>query len=218
MTDALIHGWRLSLLAKALPHVAFDGWTGGLLDAAARDAGLDEGPVALAFPGGLIDLIVFFLAEGDRRMEARLEADDLASMKIRARITHAVRTRLELDAFNREAVRRAGAMLALPTSGTAAPRALYHTVDAIWRAVGDTSTDVNFYTRRATLAAVYSATMLYWLGDESDDFADTWAFLDRRIENVMQIEKAKAGLKKATARLPDMARLLGRLRYAGPWG
>lgn len=218
MTDALIQEWRLALLRKALPNVAFDGWTGKVLAAAAGEAGLDEGQTDLAFPNGVVDLICFFMAEGDRRLEDRLKSEDIAGMKVRARIAHALRTRIELDTPHREAVRRAGAVLALPTSGAAGLRALYHSVDSIWRAAGDTSTDLNFYTKRATLAAVYAATVLYWLSDESDDFADTWAFIDRRIDDVMQIEKAKKGLKKFARSLPDPVRLLGRLRYAGPWG
>ena len=113
----------------------------------------------------------------------------------------------------REAVRRAVTMLALPTSGMRGPHALYRTVDAIWRAVGDTSTDFNFYTKRATLAGVYSSVSLVWFSDDSENYARTWAFLDRRIEDVMRIERVKAGVKGIAAKLPDPLSLLGRLRY-----
>ena len=100
-------------------------------------------------------------------------------------------------------------------AGALGPRSLYRTVDAIWRAVGDSSADFNFYTKRAILAAVYSAVTLHWLGDETEDFSDTWAFLDRRIEDVMRIEKAKAQLKGLAEKLPDPVGLMGRLRYPG---
>jgi ubiquinone biosynthesis protein COQ9 len=204
---------RAKILASALPNVAFDGWTTKVMREAADAAGVSHGEMRLAFPGGVTDLVDCFLADGDRRMEEALAKRDLASMKIRERITLAVRTRFEIDADHREAVRRAATLLALPISGAAGARALYRTVDAIWRAAGDTSTDFNFYTKRAILAGVYSAVAVAWFGDGSEDYADTWAFLDRRISDVMQIEKAKASVQKIGALLPDPVALLGRLRY-----
>lgn len=204
---------RAKILASALPNVAFDGWTTKLMREAADAAGVSHGEMRLAFPGGITDLVDCFLADGDRRMEETLAKRDLAAMKIRERITLAVRTRIEVDLAQREAVRRAVTLLALPISGGAGPRALYRTVDAIWRAAGDRSTDFNFYTKRAILAGVYSAVTLKWFGDGSEDHAETWAFLDRRIADVMQIEKAKASVQRFGALLPDPAALLGRLRY-----
>lgn len=204
---------RLRLLEAALPNVAFDGWTPRLLREAADAAGVSHGEMRLAFPDGILDLVDYFLADGDRRMEEALAREDLAAMKIRERITFAVRTRIEVDLHAREAMRRAITMLALPTSGTRGAHTLYRTVDAIWRALGDTSTDFNFYTKRATLAGVFSAVTLYWFSDDSENYARTWAFLDRRIEDVMRFERAKAGMKKVAERLPDPFALLGRLRY-----
>lgn len=204
---------RAAILAAALPNVAFDGWTTKLMADAATEAGVTHGQMRLAFPGGVIDLVDCFLADGDRRMGEALAKRDLTALKIRERITLGVRTRIEVDLKDREAVRRAVTLLALPLSGTTGPQALYRTVDAIWRAVGDTSTDFNFYTKRAILAGVYSTVLITWFGDESDDYADTWAFLDARIGDVMQIEKAKASVKKLGAMLPDPFALLGRLRY-----
>jgi ubiquinone biosynthesis protein COQ9 len=204
---------RADILAAALPNVAFDGWTTKLMREAADAAGVSHGEMRLAFPGGITDLADCFLADGDRRMEEALAARDLAGLKIRERITLGVRTRIEVDLKQREAVRRAVTLLALPISGGTGPRALYRTVDTIWRAVGDTSTDFNFYTKRAILAGVYSAVTISWFGDESEGFTETWAFLDRRIADVMQFEKAKASVQKIGRMLPDPLALLGRLRY-----
>lgn len=204
---------RMKILEAALPNVAFDGWTPRLLREAADAAGVSHGEMRLAFPDGVLDLVEYFLADGDRRMEEALAREDIAAMKVRERITFAVRTRIEVDLHAREAMRRAITMLALPTAGTRGPHTLYSTVDAIWRAVGDTSTDFNFYTKRATLAGVFSAVTLYWFADSSENYARTWAFLDRRIEDVMRIEKVKAGVKNIAGRLPDPLALLGRLRY-----
>lgn len=204
---------RARILDAALPNVAFDGWTPRLLRDAAAQAGISAGEARLAFPGGVLDLVDYFLADGDRRMMEALARENLAAMKIRERITLAVRTRIEVDLHSREAMRRAITLLALPASGTLGARALYRTVDAIWRAIGDTSTDFNFYTKRATLAGVFSAVTLYWFADESDGYAKTWAFLDSRIEDVMRFERVKAGVKGIAAKLPDPLSLLGRLRY-----
>lgn len=204
---------RAKILSAALPNVAFDGWTNRIMREAANASGISHGEMRLAFPGGVVDLVGYFLLDGDRRMEEALAKRDLASLKIRERISLAVRTRIEVDVAHREAVRRAVTLLALPTSGVAGPRALYRTVDAIWRAVGDNSTDFNFYTKRAILAGVYSAVTLTWFGDQSEDYADTWEFLDRRINDVMQVEKLKARVQTFGQKMPDPFGLLGRLRY-----
>ncbi len=204
---------RAQILEAALPDVPFDGWTGSVLLRAAKTAGVDHGLARLAFPNGARDLAEYFLSDGDRRMIERLAETDLASMKIREKITFAVRTRLEVDTSNREALRRASTSLLIPPASSGAAKSLYNTVDAVWVAIGDTSTDYNFYTKRATLAGVFATTLAVWFGDESDEHADTWAFLDRRIADVMQIEKVKAQASKVMDALPDPLGLIARLRY-----
>ncbi len=205
---------RAKILAAALPHAAFDGWTEATLDRAVADAGLDPALGQRAFPGGAVDLLACFIADADDRMLRELEARDLAAMPVRARITTAIRVRLEQNQAHREAVRRALTLLALPQNGPLALKTLYRTVDAIWHAAGDRSTDFNFYSKRAILAGVYSATLLYWLNDDSDDAAKTWAFLDRRVAEVIRFEKAKARAAELRDRLPDPFRILRRMRRA----
>ncbi len=176
------------ILSAALPHVRFDGWQGALA-AGIRDAGVDAGLAALAFPRGAVDLALAFHRQADAQL-----ADEPVDpgLRYRDRVAFLVRRRLELVAKDREAVRKAAAMFALPQHAADGAKAVWDTSDTIWSALGDTSRDVNWYTKRATLSAVYSACLLFWLGDESDGFTDTAAFIDRRIENVMQFEKAKA--------------------------
>ncbi len=127
-------------------------------------------------------------------MSALLAAEDLSAMRFRDRIAHAVRLRLE--AVDKDLVRKGMSLFALPQNAAEGSRALWGTADEIWTVLGDTSRDVNWYTKRASLSAVYSATVLYWLGDDSEDNARTWDFLDRRIDNVMQFEKTKAKLRE----------------------
>ncbi|WP_372603670.1 COQ9 family protein [Actibacterium sp.] len=179
------------ILAAALPHVAFDGWSDTTLSAAIAETGHDPALARTAFPRGAVDLALAYHRQGDALMRARLAATDLSDMRFRDRIAAAVRFRLEA-VEDRELVRRGSTLFSLPQYTGDGARAIWGTADAIWTALGDTSKDVNWYTKRATLSAVYGATVLFWLGDDSPDFANTWAFLDRRIDNVMQFEKLKA--------------------------
>lgn len=201
MTDD-VSDIRDAIIEKALPHVAFDGWTVTALAAGARDAGLDAARAELAFPGGPIEAIRHFSAWLDRRMLDALEARDLKAMKVRQRIATAVMTRLDLALPHREAVRRSLAALALPHNAPVALGLLYRTVDAMWHAAGDTATDFNFYTKRGLLAGVVSATTLYWLSDESEGQADTRQFLDRRIAEVMEVPKILGRIGRLGESLP----------------
>lgn len=182
---------REALLDAALPHVAFDGWSPATFQAAIRDAGIEESRARAVCPRGAVDLAVAFHERGDRAMLAALRTMPLSEMKVREKATRAVRARIEAIE-DREAVRRGTTLFALPMNAALGARLIWGTADAIWDALGDTSEDGNWYTKRATLAGVYGSTVLYWLGDESPGQEETWAFLDRRIEDVMRIEKAKA--------------------------
>ena len=139
-------------------------------------------------------------------MEQRLAKLKLAQMKIRERIRTAVTTRLELLKANKEAARRAAAFLTLPPHVSMGAKLLYRTVDTIWRAIGDTSTDFNFYTKRAILAAVYSSTLMRWFTDDTE--TATQEFLAHRIDNVMQFEKLKADIRERTKGWPSFADIL----------
>jgi len=179
------------LLQAAVMHVPFDGWSQATFDAAIIDSGVERTVAESVCPRGAVDLAMHYHAKGDAEMLAQLAETDLEQMKYSARVAAAVRFRLEA-VTDKEIVRRGTALFALPIYAADGAKAIWGTADAIWNALGDTSDDVNWYTKRATLSGVYSATVLYWLGDSSEDHTDTWAFLDRRIENVMQIEKLKA--------------------------
>ena len=182
------------LLDAALIHVAFDGWSPTAFRAAIQDAGIDEAVARGVCPRGAIDLAVAYHKRGDTEMTATLAATDLAAMRVRERVIFAIRTRLE--AADKEAVRRGTVLFSLPQHAPEGGRLIWGTADAIWTALGDPSQDGNWYTKRAILSAVYSSVVLYWLGDDSEGQAATWDFLDRRIENVMQVEKVKAQLRE----------------------
>ena len=204
---------KADILQVALADIAFEGFTDAVVNKAAQSAGIKPAELALAFPRGGIDLAIYFVRYGVDQMQAKLASLDIESMKIRERIKTAVQIRLEVDADHKEIARRAFNMLALPGNAKDASKCLAHTVDVMWRSTGDKSTDFNFYTKRATLAAVYSATRLFWLNDESTDAQDSWAFLDRRIDNVMQIEKGKAKFREFQEKLGNPLETLAKLRY-----
>ena len=191
------------VLALALPDAVFDGFTDAVLAKAGASAGLATADLARLFPEGPLSLIEYYSVAADAQMEQRLAAMNLPGMKIRERIAAAVLARLSVLKPNKEAARRAGATLSLPMHAGLAAKLMYRSVDAMWRAVGDTSTDFNFYTKRGILAGVYGATLLRWFNDTSEDETVTTEFLAARIENVMQFEKFKAQAKKAFANFPS---------------
>ena len=208
MKSPLAEDQRAALIEAMLPSVPFDGWSRLALRSAARRVGLSAGEALALFPNGAAELVACFSRWVDLRMLDRLDTTNLEPMRIAERVALAIATRLEILAPWREAVRRALSVLALPQHAPLGLRLLYQTVDAIWYAAGDRATDFSFYTKRSTLAAIYAATLLYWLGDSSPDFADTRAFLDRRLAGAASIGKARKRFETAIERLPNPLRLL----------
>ncbi|MCT8158992.1 COQ9 family protein [Pseudoruegeria sp. SHC-113] len=193
-----------ALLEAALPHVVFDGWSEETFRAAIADSETDSELARIACPRGAVDLAVAYHRLGDQRMVEGLKTADLTTMRFRDRVAYAIRLRLE-TVEDKEAVRRASALFALPSHAAEGAKLVWETCDLVWSALGDTSEDLNWYSKRATLSGVYGTTILYWLGDETPGHMATWEFLDRRIDNVMQIEMAKASARKNPLLKPLMA-------------
>ncbi len=211
--DPTLDEIREAIAPRLAAHAAFDGWNDTAVEAAAFEVGIDADLAKLALKGGPMALIEAWIGSVDAEMARRLPPEKLAAMKIRERITALVATRLEIAAPDREGQRRALAIMAMPQNVAAAARIGWRSADRMWRLAGDTATDFNHYTKRMTLSAVYASTLAVFVNDESDGFAETRAFLDRRIENVMQFEKAKAQAKKRREYMPSLSRFIGRLRY-----
>ena len=209
---------RDALLLAALQHIAFDGWTEAALRNGASDAGLTPADVVRFFPGGARDAVAAFSDWADRQMIDAVQAADLSDLRHSEKIAFAVRTRLEALTPYREAVRRSVAFLALAPNMPAGLKLLYRTVDAMWRAIGDRSVDFSFYTKRVLLAGVVSATTLYWLDDDSENSSESWAFLDRRLADVLRIPKIRQRAENLAGRLPDPLRVLrgARRRWRRP--
>lgn len=205
---------KQQLLDAIIPHVAFDGWAPVAFNSAIADVGVDPAVARTICPRGAIDLAIAFHEQGDAAMVAALDAADLTGMRFRDKVAHAIRLRLRAIP-DKEAVRRGTAMFALPHMAADGARLVWGTADAIWTALGDTSDDANWYTKRLTLSGIYAAVVLYWLGDDSTGGQATDAFIDRRIDGVMQFEKVKAQLRDNALLKPltmPLARLMAGIK------
>lgn len=212
MTDLTLDEIRALLAPAIAANAAFDGWAAPARELAADAEGVDRDVAALALPDAPAMIDAWF-ASIDDAMVAALPLEALAAMKIRERITALIEARLAAVAPNREALRRALAILAMPQHLGRAARLAWRSVDLMWARAGDTATDYNHYTKRATLLAVYGSSVTVFLDDDSEGHADTSAFLQRRIDGLMRFERAKAGMLMRAERLPSLARFVGRLRY-----
>jgi len=199
---------RDEIIALLLPDVPFDGWSLAAMRGAARRIGMGDDELSRLFPGGVRDAVAWFSHWADRLMLETVAARPVGDTKLHDRIAAAVRTRLRLLAPYREAVRRGLSLLSLPAYAPLGVKLLYDTVDATWYAAGDTSTDFSFYTKRAVLAGVVAATMLYWLDDRSEGAAATDAFLARRLKDATALPRMRSGFERVTARIPNPLRFL----------
>lgn len=204
---------RDRLAIKVAENAVFDGWSMAAVDAAASSEAIDAAQARLAFNGGQMAMIEAFVGAVDAAMVEAFPPERIASLKIRQRIAEMVWTRLQIMAGAREAVRSALSIMAMPQNAPRGAKLGWRTADRMWRLAGDTATDFNHYTKRMTLGAVYASTIMAWLDDKGEDWAETRAFLDRRIDNVMQFEKVKAQWRGDPLTRPSLARFLGRLRY-----
>ena len=197
--DISIDQAKALIIAAAGDHIIFDGLSDLALKAAAADSGVSEEIVHLAFPKGAQDLGVEIHLTGDRELAGRMTSEDMTALRYSEKVARAVMIRLKIAGQNKEAVRRAANFFALPQNAVAGSKCIWNTADTIWSALGDTSDDLNWYSKRTILSGVYSASLLYWLGDESEGSVRTKTFVDRRIENVMAFEKTKGQIKNSKA-------------------
>jgi ubiquinone biosynthesis protein COQ9 len=203
---------RDRLIEAILPDVPFDGWSMAALRNAARRCGIEDGEAQVLFPRGAPDLVAAFSRWADHRMQERLEAGRLDELSTTPRIRLAIHSRFGILAPWREAVRSSLSVLALPPHAVLASRLLYETVDGMWYAAGDKTTDFSFYTKRATLAGLYAAAMVYWLDDRSEGFRDTTAFVDRRLEDLKRVGEIRARFDEFLTRFPDPFRFFRPVR------
>ena len=211
--DPTLDEIRAALAPLIARNAAFDGWSYAAVESAAVELAIEPEVAALAFNGNAMRMVDAWIDSIDQELAQRLTASSLNALKIRDRITILLATRLEIMNPDREALRRAMAIMAMPQNIVRGTKVGWRSADRMWRMAGDTARDFNHYTKRATLSAVYGSTLSVFVNDESPDFIDTRAFLDRRIENVMQFEKVKAQARARKEYVPSLSRFIGRLRY-----
>ena len=204
---------RLKLALTVGENAVFDGWTRQAVDSAAGQLGIDPAQARLAYPKDAPHMIEAWIDGVDAAMVAHFTPERIAAMKVRDRIRSLIWFRLETTGPAREAVRTALAILAMPQNVPLALRTGWRSADLMWRLAGDTATDYNHYSKRLILSGVYASTLLVWLDDQSEGWADTAAFLDRRLGDVMRFEKWKAEWSSSEHHRPSLSRFLGRLRY-----
>jgi len=186
---------RDQILLAALDNIPFDGWTKKVFEQAASMLDMDQTVVDNSYPRGIPQLLDHMADWADRQALAHMDTLDLDAMRVRDRITVAVRARLEALEPYKDAVRRSFALLPRPSCGTKAPAAVWRSADRFWLKAGDTATDYNHYTKRGLLSGVIISTTLFWLTDNSDAHASSWTFLDRRIDNVLAVGKRLGRIK-----------------------
>ena len=206
MSDSL----RDRVLLEALAEVPEHGFSDSVLARAGERVGAAKRDMLDAFPQGPASLVEAFSHWADDRMAAEMTSE--TSKRVRERVRNAVKARIEALTPHKHAARRATAFLALPQHAALAARLTMRSVDQMWRAVGDRSSDFSYYTKRGLLAGVYGATLMYWLSDSSEGHAATWEFLDHRIANVMQIEKFRSQARDVLSKLPNPIEILAGLR------
>jgi len=204
---------RLEILSIALTLVPFEGWTDAVLTQSARQAYIKVAVSKAAFPNGVRDLLQYWSSRLDDQMREAIEADAFQALKVREKVTQALIIRLEALSDHKEAARRGAAFLALPQNAPLGTKLLWKTSDAVWRGLGDPSTDFNYYSKRTILSGVWSSVFMRWLADETSEMTQTRAFLDARIENVMQIEKVKAKAREMGFHPKRAIQFLAGLRY-----
>ena len=213
ITELTLDELRLALAPAIADAAIFDGWSDAALVMAAEQMGADIDVARLAFKGGAIEMITAWIEAVDVAMAAAFPEEVVAPMKIRERIRALVQFRLDAVAGQEEALRRALAIMAMPQNVARSTRRGWQSADLMWRLAGDTATDYNHYTKRAILASIYAATLAVFVDDQSEGKAETRAFLDRRIDGVMQFEKVKAKWLNPERETFSLTRFLGRLRY-----
>ncbi len=202
------------ILREALGLAALDGWNAMTLKRAVKAAGFPEGTEVLTFPEGVPDLLRFWSFELDKAMVEIFQEEDVPSLKIREKVALAVKRRLQLLKPYREAARRAQLRLLFPDVCSLKAKLIWATADKIWKALGDTSLDGNYYSKRAVLSGVYASTVHVWMYEEDEE--KVWAFLERRLTGVMTFEKFKRDFKEQRAQLPSLTGTLAQLRYGRP--
>ena len=189
---------KTDLIEAMLIHVPFDGWTWDAMEQGALDIGFEKKKTPSLrieifkdlFKNGPIDFIDTFSEVIDLEVKENYVSIENKPERVPEKIKKIIMIRLNLCLKYKEAIRSSISITAIPANAKTSINILYRTCDSIWKIAGDKSTDFSFYTRRITLAAVYSSTLLFWLNDKSNDSVETEFFLNRRLKDITNISSS----------------------------
>jgi ubiquinone biosynthesis protein COQ9 len=184
---------REDFLLKLLPYINEEGWQEGVLDS----ANLSEIDLYSLFPGGIKELRLYFSDYINQELKKRLQSIDPENIRIRDRVKTGVLLRFEILTPWRGALQHALTYDLTHVTKSYAVKSVWRAADIIWLWAGDMATDYNKYTKRSLLCGIISTATLFWLKKGNNSRDNLEEFLDRRIENVMQLNKIKRKLKIA---------------------
>ncbi|XP_071451267.1 ubiquinone biosynthesis protein COQ9, mitochondrial isoform X2 [Hetaerina americana] len=184
---------KKKILEASLPYVCVHGWTKAAISAGAESIGY-PGVAHGLFPAGGVELVNFFYTSCNHDLAERLKQEveeareDLSKKKPSKFSRDAVEIRLRMIIPYIKHWPQAIAIMTLPQNVPVSLANLLTLVDDICHYAGDNAVDFSWYTKRIALAGVYKATELSLIQDSSEDYEATWNFLDRRIEDVTQLQ------------------------------
>ncbi|RMZ83847.1 hypothetical protein DV737_g1416, partial [Chaetothyriales sp. CBS 132003] len=187
-----------AILAAALRRVPEHGFTDEALTLGAKDAGYLDVSVQL-FPGRAFDLVNYHLVTQRLALKDKVQFPDDAKLPVGSKIRSLVVTRLRANKDIIHQWQGALAHMSLVENIPASLSELHALSDEIWYLSGDTTVDFSWYTRRASLAAVYASSELFMTTDASPDFALTEEFVDRRLEGAQTAGAAIGHLRHFTS-------------------
>jgi len=184
---------RKKVLNISKKFIVKNGWNENLFLKLSENSKYKIDELKVLFPNGYTALLEFYLNELNAEMILSSKKINLIRMKTHQRIKALIMLRLNNLQKEKDLFKKTYFILALPKHSKIAVMSLYKTVDEMWFLAGDISTDFNFYSKRAILASIYSATILYWINN--NNLKQTTKFLDNQLAKVSKIPEIKNKIK-----------------------
>ncbi|XP_063715359.1 ubiquinone biosynthesis protein COQ9, mitochondrial-like isoform X2 [Symsagittifera roscoffensis] len=207
IVDSKLKETQNTLLHESLKFVPEHGWSSKSIAEAAKSLELSPSIMNSFSKSEDAALVAFFLS---------LKMVDLENFLIALRSQHLEEHgRVKINLFVFEACKEmmsyvlpylkhwssALSILAEPSNAIDTLKHHSEMVDLIWHYAGDTSLDYNWYSKRILLSGVINSTQLHLLQDNSENFEDTWIFLESRLKDVASIGMGINNFRKSLSKL-----------------
>ncbi|XP_075238979.1 ubiquinone biosynthesis protein COQ9, mitochondrial-like [Convolutriloba macropyga] len=201
---------QTQLLTEALQFVPEHGWTARSLAEAAKalnvspafmnsfDAFEDAALILFFLDLKMVDLekFLFNLREEHIREYGRVKINQFVFQSCKEMLSYVIPY---LDHWP-----SALTILAEPSNAMRTFKHHVELVDLIWHYAGDTSLDYNWYSKRILLSGVINSTQLHLIQDKSENYEDTWTFLDNRLKDVASIGMGINNFRKSLQELGSL--------------